>query len=75
MRLTATVMTLCLALPALAEEVVEEDGVLNPPEMGMDRVMQNIRNGQTDMTTCADRAWGRRCSPMSRGGRAGPVAG
>jgi len=38
------------AVPALAEDA---GGTLNPPEMGMDRVMQNIRNGQTSMTTCA----------------------
>ena len=36
---------------ALAES--DSHGTLNPPEMGMDRVMQNIRNGQTDMVTCA----------------------
>jgi hypothetical protein len=50
MRLTLTLIFLT-AVPALAED--DEGGTLNPPEMGMDRVMQNIRNGQTDMTTCA----------------------
>lgn len=46
-----TVAAALIALPVLAEE--DSGGTLNPPEMGMDRVMQNIRNGQTDMTTCA----------------------
>lgn len=40
-----------LALPLTAQE--EAGGTLNPPEMGMDRVMENIRRGQTDMMTCA----------------------
>jgi TPR repeat protein len=39
-----------LATPLAAEEDL---GTLNPPEMGMDRVLQNIKRGQTDMTTCA----------------------
>lgn len=39
------------ALPVWAEE--EDLGTLNPPEMGMDRVLLNIQRGQTDMTTCA----------------------
>ncbi len=39
-----------LASPVLAEEDL---GTLNPPEMGMDRVLLNIQRGQTDMTTCA----------------------
>lgn len=52
MRLTLTVtLAVFAAFPAVAED--DEGGTLNPPEMGMDRVMQNIRNGQTDMTTCA----------------------
>ncbi|MEO1550257.1 MAG: sel1 repeat family protein [Pseudomonadota bacterium] len=44
------ICALTLALPAGAEDT---HGTLNPPEMGMDRVMQNIRRGQADMTTCA----------------------
>jgi TPR repeat protein len=47
---TAIALAGLIALPALAEEDL---GALNPPEMGMDRVMDNIRRGQTDMTTCA----------------------
>ena len=45
---------LCLAacLPASAA-LAESGGELNPPELGMDRVMENIRNGQADMMTCA----------------------
>ncbi len=45
-----TLMICLVAAPALAED---DGGMLNPPEMGMDRVLQNIRNGQTDMNTCA----------------------
>mgnify|MGYP001563118186 CR=1 FL=1 len=41
---------LASAAPALAED---SGGTLNPPEMGMDRVMQNIREGKPDMVTCA----------------------
>lgn len=45
---------LCLAacLPASAA-LAGAEGELNPPELGMDRVMENIRNGQADMMTCA----------------------
>lgn len=43
-------ISLCLSAPALADD---DTGTLNPPEMGMDRVMENIRRGETDMTTCA----------------------
>lgn len=39
-----------LATPVMAED---SGGTLNPPEMGMDRVMQNIREGRPDMVTCA----------------------
>ncbi|MEL6127218.1 MAG: tetratricopeptide repeat protein [Pseudomonadota bacterium] len=56
--------TLLLATPTLGDEVqtIDEalpthvddaDGTLNPLEMGMGRVMQNIRRGETDMVTCA----------------------
>ncbi|WP_424931225.1 tetratricopeptide repeat protein [Amaricoccus macauensis] len=31
----------------------EVDGDLNPPEMTIDRVLENIRRGETDMMTCA----------------------
>lgn len=51
MKRALTSALLLVALPALGAE--GDHGTLNPPEMGMDRVMQNIRNGQTDMTTCA----------------------
>ncbi|MDJ0827059.1 MAG: sel1 repeat family protein [Rhodobacter sp.] len=47
---TRLLLLALLAGPAAAEDA---HGTLNPPEMGMDRVMQNIRNGQTDMVTCA----------------------
>jgi len=38
-----------VAGPALAED----HGELNPPEMGINRVMENIRQGKPDMVTCA----------------------
>lgn len=48
----ALLCALCLmALPASAED--DPGGTLNPPEMGMERVLENIRRGQTDMVTCA----------------------
>ncbi|MDJ0629904.1 MAG: sel1 repeat family protein [Rhodobacter sp.] len=47
----ALLIACILAGTALADD--DDHGTLNPPEMGMDRVMQNIRNGQTDMVTCA----------------------
>jgi TPR repeat protein len=50
LRLTACALLACS--PLLADDD-DPGGSLNPPEMGMDRVMENIRNGQTDMTTCA----------------------
>ncbi|MEO3413946.1 tetratricopeptide repeat protein [Roseovarius sp. CAU 1744] len=44
------IVTLTLtAVPAFAEP----GGVLNPEEMTIGRMMDNIRNGHTDMTTCA----------------------
>ncbi|MBD3678604.1 MAG: sel1 repeat family protein [Rhodobacteraceae bacterium] len=39
------------AAPVLASE--DSYGTLNPDEMSMNRVMENVRNGQVDMTTCA----------------------
>lgn len=42
------------AAPLCAEPVGEDaEGVLNPPEMGVARVLDNIRNGQADMVSCA----------------------
>ena len=38
-----------LATPALADEY----GTTNPEEMTLGRMVENARNGQTDMTTCA----------------------
>lgn len=45
-----------LALVPLATLAQDDDdlgGQLNPPEMGMSRVLQNVRQGQVDMMTCA----------------------
>lgn len=40
-----------VASPALAQ--IDTGGQLNPEEMTVNRVMENIRRGQTDMVTCA----------------------
>lgn len=45
------VLAWTLAGPLLADE--DPGGQLNPPEMGVARVLDNIRQGQTDMVTCA----------------------
>lgn len=42
---------LLVCTPILAE--TDDQGTLNPEEMTMGRVMENVRRGQTDMTTCA----------------------
>lgn len=46
-------VSLCclIASPALAED--DDFGTLNPDEMSLGRVMENIRRGQTDMSSCA----------------------
>ena len=41
-----------LALPAAAEQAAE-DGTLNPEEMTLGRVLDDIANGQTDLASCA----------------------
>ena len=47
-----TLIAACVfATPVFAEEV--DGGTLNPPELTVGRVMQNIERGQTDMMTCA----------------------
>ncbi len=48
MILRATLLVL-LATPTLADEY----GTTNPEEMTLGRMVENARNGQTDMTTCA----------------------
>ncbi|ARE40772.1 hypothetical protein RGUI_2631 [Rhodovulum sp. P5] len=50
---TRALLIACLtAMPALAEGD-DPLGTLNPDEMSMGRVMENIRQGQTRMTDCA----------------------
>ncbi|WP_171212586.1 tetratricopeptide repeat protein [Ruegeria sp. HKCCA5426] len=44
---------LFLGAAASAQTVEDEFGTLNPQDMGFGRVMSNIDNGVTDMTTCA----------------------
>lgn len=46
-------MILLLGTAPLQAQDLDDGGTLNPPEMGMARVLQNIRDGQADMTTCA----------------------
>ncbi|WP_146344387.1 tetratricopeptide repeat protein [Falsiphaeobacter marinintestinus] len=49
-----TVLLSCLiASSALADEDDDDFGTLNPDEMSLGRVMENIRRGQTDMSSCA----------------------
>ena len=38
---------------ALADEDFDTGGDLNPPEMGISRVLQNAERGEVDMMTCA----------------------
>ncbi len=49
--LIRTAALILAAAPALADD--DEFGTLNPEEMTLGRVMQNIRNGQPDMMSCA----------------------
>lgn len=49
--LIRTAALILAAAPALADE--DEFGTLNPEEMTLGRVMRNIRDGQTDMMSCA----------------------
>ncbi len=44
---------LFLSTAASAQTVEDEYGTLNPQDTGFGRVMSNIDNGVTDMTTCA----------------------
>ncbi len=41
-----------LSTPLLAEET-DDGGTLNPPEMGIARVLDNAARGEVDMMTCA----------------------
>ena len=45
-------ITALLVTPALADED-DGAGTLNPPEMGINRVLDNAANGRVDMMTCA----------------------
>ena len=45
-------ITALVALPALAS-AEDLGGDLNPPEMGINRVLQNADRGEVDMMTCA----------------------
>lgn len=49
-------ITACITLATTTASFAEtdpEEGTLNPEEMTLGRVMENIRNGETSMTTCA----------------------
>lgn len=52
MSIRLTVLLSVVATMAVAEND-DEFGTLNPEEMTMGRMMENIRRGQPDMTTCA----------------------
>lgn len=52
------VATSTTPVPAVSESELPQtidsgDGVTNPPELGFGRVMSNVRDGRTDMMTCA----------------------
>lgn len=47
------VIALLLAAAPLRAQEPDPGGTLNPPEMGYNRVMQNIADGKPDMVTCA----------------------
>jgi uncharacterized protein len=49
MRMSLIGLVALLPFTALADS----SGELNPPEMGMERVLENIRRGEADMVTCA----------------------
>lgn len=42
-----------LALPAFADTAADSGGTLNPEEMTLGRVLDNVAHGQTDLATCA----------------------
>jgi uncharacterized protein len=49
----AVVLFLVLAAPALADEAAESFGTLNPEELTLNRVLEDVARGQTTMTNCA----------------------
>ena len=51
MILRAVAFASLFALPAWAEG--EEFGTLNPEELTMNKVLENVDRGEVDMTTCA----------------------
>ncbi len=51
MKLSILVCASLLASPVLAG--ADDEGQLNPPEMGIARVLDNASKGQVDMVTCA----------------------
>jgi len=50
---TITAIFFLMALPAAAAAEEDAGGQLNPPEMGVAKVLDTIRNGETDMVSCA----------------------
>ncbi len=46
-------LLLLLVTPAAASEELDPGGVTNPEEMTLNRVIDNIRRGETSMTNCA----------------------
>lgn len=60
-------LSLAVSLPALAEEDLSQYGQLNPDEMTMAGVLDNVRRGTPSMTDCAAGYL------MTKGGRHGPA--
>lgn len=48
-----TLVAILAAAPAWANDDPSQYGTTNPQETGIGRVMENVRNGVADMTTCA----------------------
>lgn len=51
MMIRATAICIAAASPLLASE--DMGGTLNPEEMSVNRVLQNVENGELDIATCA----------------------
>lgn len=52
-KLTALLILATTPLSAEVRTIEDEHGTLNPQDTGYGRVMRNIKNGVTDMPTCA----------------------
>jgi TPR repeat protein len=50
---TLVALGCAIALPVFADTAADSGGTLNPEELTLGRVMDNVANGQTDLATCA----------------------